>query len=298
MYEELVKQFGRRACRDEPMSRHTSFRIGGPADLLVDVENRDELRDVLRYAQDGGLALHVIGRGANVLVRDAGIRGVVVRLAGEFRNVSWEEAAGRAKPGGGALLSTLVAESSRRGFGNFCWAAGIPGTIGGAVTSNAGAWGHSTGEFVEALGVMTHDGREVTLVKGQVTFGYRQTLLAVQGIITDVALRLERTPGGEDDPRRSSAEYLARKRETQPLEVPSAGSVFKNPPQGAAGELIDRAGCKGMQQGGAAVSAKHANFIVNNGGATATDVLKLIERVVERVKTRFGVELELEIRVL
>jgi len=298
MYEELVKQFGARARRDEPMSRHTTFRIGGPADLLVDVETPDELRHVLSYAVDQGVGIHVIGRGANVLVSDSGIRGVVLRLAGDFRRIVFDEDKGTANAGSGATLSTLLADSTKGGWSSFAWAVGIPGTLGGAVACNAGAWGRAIGEFVEALHVMTREGEERVLLKEEVTFDCRRSSLTPSEIITEVSLRLERAAGDEQDLRDLTAGYLARKRKTQPLDLPSAGSVFKNTPHGPAGQLIDRAGCKGMREGDAVVSPKHANFIVNEGKATAADVLRLIERVSERMKAESGVDLELEIRLL
>jgi UDP-N-acetylmuramate dehydrogenase len=298
MYEELMLQFGKRARLGEPMSRHTTFRIGGPVDLLVDVESEVEVQRVVRYAEDHRLSLRVIGRGANLLVSDAGVRGIIVRLVGDFRRMFWDEETGVASVGAGTLVSTLLAESCKRGYDSLCWAAGIPGTVGGAVACNAGAWGHAMGEFVEALRMVTREGDETKLRRDEMVFGYRVSSVGSPGVIMDVTLRFNKARGDEIEARRQIAENLARKRETQPLDLPSAGSIFKNPPQGPAGQLIDRAGCKGMREGDAVVSPKHANFIVNEGKATATDVVRLIERVRERVKAQFGVELELEIGIL
>jgi UDP-N-acetylmuramate dehydrogenase len=280
------------------MSRHTTFRIGGPANLLVDVGSRDELLCVLRHVQEHGLALHVIGRGANLLVSDAGVRGVVLRLAGDFKQASWDEKRNIAKVGAGVALATLVTDSARRGYDSFCWAVGIPGTIGGAVCCNAGAWGHAMGKFVEAVHVMTPGGEEKVLAKDEVTFEYRRSSIGSSDIILDATVKLERAADGTRETVDVIAENLRRKRETQPLDLPSAGSIFKNPPECPAGQLIDHAGCKGMREGDAVVSPKHANFIVNEGKATATDVMRLIERVRERVKGQFGVELELEIGIV
>lgn len=281
------------------MSRHTTFGIGGPADLLVDVENRAELDTVLRLARTENLPLHVIGRGANVLVSDDGIRGVVLRLAGQFRDLEFDETARTVRAGAGVALARLVDESAARGYFDFCWAAGIPGTVGGALVCNAGSWGHAIGEFVEEVNLVTRDGKDLTLSGDVVSFGYRGSSLPVRdGIVVAVTLTLGRVGAEGPDPDRLKAEYLAEKRAKQPLDVPSAGSVFKNPQPESAGSLIDRAGCKGLRRGGAVVSTKHANFIVNAGGASAADVLKLVETVRARVKARFDVDLELELHVI
>jgi len=299
MYDELMKTFGPRARFHEPMSVHTTFRIGGPADVLVDVVSRDELRTVLEFAREHGVPLHVIGRGANVLVGDDGIRGIVVRLAGEFEGLRFADAPPTASAGAGVPLGALVDETSSRGFANFCWAAGIPGTVGGAVFGNAGSWDRSMGEFVEEVSVMTPDGKEQVLPKSTVRFEYRRAFFPLdRPIVTSVLLRLEEPGATGPPPNRLKATYLARKRGAQPLDLPSAGSVFRNPEGHPAGDLIERAGCKRLHVGDAVVSTKHANFIVNTGGATAADVMSLIAAVQKRVRTRFGVDLELELRVL
>jgi len=299
MDDEWTTRFGARLRRNEPMSRHTTFGIGGPADVLVDVETPAELRDVLRHARETGVPVHVIGRGANVLVSDEGIRGIVLRLTGGFRTLDFDVASSTVEAGAGVPLGLLVDESCRRGFFDFCWAVGIPGTVGGAVVCNAGSWGHAIGRFVDEIRLVTPDGQDVILDGDVVDFGYRGTTMAVAGaVVTGVRLGLGRLASEGHDAGRLKAKYLSEKRRTQPLDVPSAGSVFKNPQGEAAGALIDRAGCKGLRAGGAVVSEKHANFIVNESGATATDVLELVEVVRERVGDRFGVELTLELRLL
>lgn len=299
MLDELADKLGEHVRLDEPMSLHTTFGIGGPADALVDVETPGELETVLHFARERGCAVHVVGRGANVLVSDDGIRGIVVRLRGEFRALEFDDKADTVQAGAGVPLGVLVDESGRRGFFGFCWAAGIPGTVGGALVSNAGSHGHAMGEFVEDVTVVNRDGGHVILPGNVVCFKYRRAVLPVEdAIVAGVTLRLGGVDSDEPDPERLRAKYLARKRATQPLDVPSAGSVFRNPEGVAAGALIDRAGCKGLRKGGAAVSEKHANFIVNDRGATAADVLGLIEMVRERVRAQSGVELELELRRL
>jgi len=299
MIEELIEQFGRRAKPDEPMSRHTTFRIGGPADLLLDVETRDELRTVLDDAREHERVVTVIGRGANVLVRDGGIRGIVLRLTGDFREIAFAADGRTVEVGAGTSLGRLVAETVKSGLDGFAWAAGIPGTVGGAVLMNAGSWGHAMSEFVQTLNVMTRDGNEVTFGAEEVVFGYRSARLPVgEAIVCGVTLRLESIETGGKDAPALKAEYLAQKLRTQPLKVASAGCVFKNPPGTSAGELIDRAGLKGTRVGGAVVADMHANYIVNDGNATAADVLELIDRIRDRVKQAFDVELTLELRIL
>ena len=355
MFQELTARFGSRAKRDEPLSQHTTFRIGGPADALVDVESLDELRFLLDLARKKDVPLRLLGGGSNLLVREAGVRGIVVRLRGEFLNVAHppsgeavasydvahppsgaavsapsaqpEAATLHSHPGAGVLhyagagapLSAVCSEAVRRGFNNFCWTAGIPGTLGGAILGNAGAWGHNVGEFVESLRVMTRRGEEKTLRcfspsplgacpealreregRGEgVAFGYRRTVLPESGlIILGATLRLANVDAPHADAREVIRDYVERKRRTQPLEHPSAGSVFKNPaPEKPAGLLIDQAGCKGLRVEGACVSPKHANFIVNDRHAAAADVMHLIEQVRAAVKARSGVDLELEIQV-
>ncbi len=198
--------------------------------------------------------------------------------------------------GAAAPLSAVCAEAVKRGFNNFCWTAGIPGTLGGAILGNAGAWGHDVGEFVESVDVMTGKGEVRTISP---VFEYRRTTLpAPDLIILGATLRLANTDAPTADMREVIRDYVERKRRTQPLEHPSAGSIFKNPaPDKPAGLLIDRAGCKGLRVEGACVSPKHANFIVNDRHATGTDVTQLIEQVRARVREHAGIDLELEIQI-
>jgi UDP-N-acetylmuramate dehydrogenase len=297
---ELIERFGRRARPAEPMSGHTTFRIGGPAELLIDVETHEELRNLLVLAHERGKPLTVIGRGANVLVRDEGIPGIVVRLAGVFREVAFDNASEMVRVGAGTSLGRLVAQTVERGWNTFAWAAGIPGTVGGALLMNAGSWGESFGTFVGSVEVTDRAGGRHVLEEKDLSFGYRETTLPVKdAIVTGVTLQLiALEAAGEADPGRMKDEYIARKLRTQPLKEPSAGCVFRNPPGQSAGALIDEAGCRGLRVGGAEVSTRHANYLVNAGGATATDVLALLEKVRERVREHAGVTLELELRVI
>ena len=299
MRPELRDKFGARVRFDEPMSKHTTFRVGGPADALVDVETADELRFALDLARRKGVEVRLLGGGSNVLVRDAGVRGIVVRLAGDFHGVGFDDKTNTLCAGAGAPLSAICAEAVKRGFNNFCWTAGIPGTVGGAILGNAGAWGHDVGEFAESITVMTRAGEKRVLAKGDLRFEYRSASLSGPGLILlNATLRLAKLDAPETDAKELMRDYVERKRRTQPLEHPSAGSVFKNPaPDKPAGLLIDRAGCKGLRVEGACVSPKHANFIVNDRRACATDVTQLIDLVRARVKESAGVSLDLEIQV-
>ncbi len=327
MRSELLKKLGSRVKLDEPLAKHTTFHLGGPADAFVEVENPDELRFVLDLARRGEAKLYLIGGGSNLLVRDAGVRGIVVKLTGQFRSLSYvtqppsagvssvdvahpssgaavsSSAQARAPmsheaiyAGAGAVLSDLSDESIRRGFNNFCWAGGIPGTLGGAILGNAGAWGHDIGEFVVGVSVMTRSG-EVKDIRP--VFDYRRTTMPEPGlIILGATLRLAIIDAPIADAKLLCRDYIERKRRTQPLDHPSAGSVFKNPaPDKPAALLIDRAGLKGLRVEGACVSPKHANFIVNDRHASATDVVQLIEQVRAAVKAQSGVDLDLEIQV-
>jgi len=305
------------------MSSHTSFRIGGPADLLVTAHDVDELLAVLGCCRRENVPLLVLGRGTNLLVRDGGIRGAVLRLAGGFTELSFDGETVRA--GAAVSVSSLAREAGRRGLTGLEFAIGIPGTVGGAIVMNAGAYGsemRNVVEWVEAVVPGTpldamptgdrpardhppdcaaRDGggqdRVIRAPSDRLDFGYRTSRPGREGwIVTAAGLRL-----ATGDPARIAAlekDYTARRRARQPLDFPSAGSVFKRPEGHYAGPLIQDAGCKGLRVGGAEVSTLHANFIVNRGGATAADVLALIEEVRRRVRDRCGMWLETEIRVV
>lgn len=282
--------------RDEPMSRHTSFRIGGPADLFVAPEDRPSLGLVLHRAAESGLSVYVIGAGSNLLVHDEGVRGVVLSLAG-LKQVSWEEHGDRAtlRADAGVSLALLVSQSAERGWSGLEPLAGIPGTLGGALCMNAGTKAGCIGDVVEEVDVITLDGREVRrLQRNSVNFGYRSSGLD-DVLILGCSLSLARsTP----EQVKAAVDTVRGYRKGQPTGMPNAGSVFKNPPGDFAGRLIEAAGCKGERAGGAMVSERHGNFIVNTGGATAYDVLSLVSRVQHRVFETTGIQLELELKII
>lgn len=266
---------------DEPLSRHTTFRVGGPADVLVEPRDEEDLAGVLRAAAGEGVPLRILGGGANLLVRDEGVRGAVVRLSSLDRRRGSRVQAGRS-------LSRLIRETLREGLGGLETLAGIPGTLGGAVRMNAGGRHGTVGDAVRAVEILTPAGEPRRLSRQDVGFRYRGT--ALDGNVV-VAADLDLRPDPEAPARFAS--ILEEKKRTQPLDRPSAGCIFKNPPGQAAGKLIEECGLKGARAGGARVSPRHANFIVNEGEATASDILRLIDLIRDRVP----VPLELEVQV-
>jgi UDP-N-acetylmuramate dehydrogenase len=277
----------------EPMARHTSFRIGGPADLLVVPQDRTDLKAALAFARSEGLPVHVQGGGSNTLVRDGGIRGMVVLLSAfqELARCRDEVVAGV-----GVRVSRLLAFCSRQGLAGLEVLSGIPGTVGGAVWGNAGAWGGSVADRLARVHLLTATGEELTLAREVIPARYRSSGLPAGSVITQAAFGLS-----PDDPRairRRISGYLVERNLRQPVEFRSAGSIFKNPSGDFAGRLVEAAGVKGTRIGGAMISEKHGNFIVNLGGAQAAHVLALVALAREQVQARMGILLELEIRVV
>lgn len=281
-----------------PLARHTTWRVGGPADLLLVAEDVEQLEGAVSLARTAGVPWRVLGRGSNVLVADEGFRGVVI--LNRSRGVRWQIASDSAivVAASGESLSRLARETAARGWGGLEWAAGIPGTVGGAVVGNAGAFGHEIGERVAWVTVLDPAGRRQRLSAAEVGFGYRQSRLrraSGQEVVLEVALRLERADPGVLVER--IAEQTRWRHAHQPRGA-SAGSVFRNPPGEAAGRLLEAAGLKGRVRGAAQISPSHANFVLNLGGASARDIWQLIQEARHAVRERTGVELELEIELL
>jgi len=293
LYHELTELLPGRVRADEPMKKHTSWRIGGPADIFVEPGSRQELQLVVFYARNRGAALTVIGAGSNFLVSDSGIRGIVVKIGNGLGRVSivGNEIIAEA----GAKLAKVAAMARDAGLGGFEFSAGIPGTVGGAVIMNAGANGSSVSALVQKVMVLSFDGDFCYKSKEDMRFGYRTSILQSEPTIV-VEVNFTCYPREKELIRKEMACYLARRKASQPLRYPNAGSVFKNPPGDSAGRLIEAAGLKGMRVGDAQISTLHANFIINLGSATARDVLTLIDRAREIVNNRFGVELQPEIK--
>lgn len=283
--------------RDARLSALTSFGVGGPADVLAVAGHAGGLAGLLELARDADARVFVMGAGTNVLFEDAGYRGVVLKLGGGFGGVAEDPAEkGRVTAGAAAQWSDLTAFCVAHSLSGLQQTAGIPGTVGGALAGNAGAFGAAVGDRVAEVTGYDREGRERKLRSRDVRFDYRRADFGCELVLTGTTLALAQ--GEREALGREVADVLARRREKQPLEFPSAGSVFKNPQGGKAGRLIDEAGLKGRRVGGAQVSEKHANFIVNTGGAKAGDVVALIELVREEVWRRFSVRLELEVKVV
>ncbi|MDQ7819791.1 MAG: UDP-N-acetylmuramate dehydrogenase [Armatimonadota bacterium] len=288
----------RALCRDvrenEPLARHVSFRIGGPADVLAVPRSVRELRAVVRWLFDAGLPFVVLGQGSNVLIADAGIRAVVLKIGKGLDGVAFD--GGRVTAQAGAGLPFLARAAAARGLAGLEFAAGIPASVGGAVVMNAGAHGHAMAEVVRSVRVLQPDGERV-LAAAELAYGYRTSALQRQvGVVVEATLQLRQ--GDPAAVRELTDRWLAQRAATQPLGPPSSGCVFRNPPGDHAGRLIDLAGGKGLQVGGARVSEVHANYILNTGAATAADVLALMRQVSGLVMEKFGVRLEPEIKLV
>lgn len=275
-----------------PLSEYTSFRIGGPADVLVEPADVEDVVRLVKQTHEQKLPLFVLG-GTNLLVRDKGIRGVVVSLA-KLRAIK-EESGSVLYAEGGVGMPTLISHAIRRSLAGLEWAAGIPGTVAGCVVMNAGTRLGEMKDSVKAVRVVRTSGEVLDCPAELISFEYRRASLPV-GIVVGVWLQLR--PGVRADIEKVVKDYLRYRRETQPLTLPSAGCVFKNPANDSAGRVVEAAGLKGISVGDAYVSTKHANFIVNQGRASATDVLALIKKIRAQVARKTGVKLELELKLV
>jgi len=280
---------------DAPMREHTTFEIGGPADCLIKPASMEETQQILRLVKEYDLPLTFVGNGSNMLVSDKGIRGVVVNFADTFNAIQVEGT--KMTVGAGALLKDIAEAAAQHSLAGLEFACGIPGSIGGAVFMNAGAYGGETKSVVKAVRAVNRDGEVKTYGLDELELGYRHSIFQTNGEAI-VEVELELTPGSEEEIRASIADFTQRRESKQPLEMPSAGSTFKRPEGYFAGTLIDQTGLKGLSVGGAQVSTKHAGFVVNKGGATAADVINLIHEVQKRVKEAHGVELQPEVRLI
>lgn len=279
-----------------PMAKFTSFRAGGCADLLVQPQNVKELQDVLQALQEEGCPHMVLGNGSNVLVKDGGYRGVIVKLGSDFDHVTVEGNVIRC--GSGALLSAVAKAAADAGLIGMECLSGIPGSIGGAVFMNAGAYGGEIKDVLRKVSVISQDGAHLSeLDTGSLDLGYRHSILQQTGdIVLEAEFMLQ--PGNETEIKEKMAELKARRNEKQPVNYPSAGSFFKRPEGYFAGKLVQDADLKGVSVGGAEVSQLHSGFLINKGGATATDIIQLMRIVQAAVMERFGVMLEPEVRII
>ena len=296
---------GMEPVKDAPLSKHGYWRVGGPADLMVDVHDEQMLAEVL----DTGLPVTVLGNGSNLLVADEGIRGIVVRLKGNFRALAFRDPKqgpslkdtlsspmGIALVGAGMMNTVLLHKLDALEIGGLGCLAGVPGTIGGAIRMNAGTRLGEIGDKVAFVRVVLPTGATQTLTPEDIDFRYRRATLPEGAIVTRVGLWVSRAI--YDSERADIEEHLGYRKDSQPLDQPSCGSTFKNPEGDAAGRLIDAAGLKGTQIGGARISEKHANFFINTGNATAMDLYTLIKTARDTVRDRFDVVLEPEVHAV
>lgn len=280
----------------EPLARYTTYRIGGPADLLAVPSSEEEVAAVLAKAKEFGVPVTVIGSGSNLLVSDRGVRGVVIRLGRPLGKIEFD--GDRVIAQAGASLPRLAKLAADRGLSGLEWGGGVPGTVGGAVAMNAGAHGGETSRVVKRVHLIGRDGRPFSCSPEEMEFSYRKSGLIrkVRPVVVSAEFQLEE--GDPEEILEQMKAFAARRRRTQPLGMPSSGSVFKNPPGDYAGRLIEAVQLKGARIGGAQISTVHGNFIVNTGGARADDVYRLIRLAQSRVYEEFGVKLELEVELV
>lgn len=296
VYSDLKDILGEdKIMADEPMKKHTSFKVGGPADVLVRPETEEEIKEVFRYIKRENIPHMIIGNGSNLLVRDGGIRGVVVELADNFSGIEVEGNLINVKSG--ALLSRIGNTALKNELKGFEFAAGIPGSFGGAVAMNAGAYGGEIKDIVKSVRLMDEDGNIFELENKDMNFSYRRSIVTEKGYtVISAVIELEK---GEYDDIKAEMDCLREKRVTkQPLNYASAGSTFKRPEGYFAGKLIQDSGLKGLTLRDAQVSEKHSGFVINRGNATAKDLLDLMYIVKATVNAKFGVMLEEEVKIV
>jgi len=289
----LQKLVGNRVRLREPLSKHTSLKIGGPADYFLELKNIEELTNVIEFSQKENLDFFILGEGTDVLFSDEGFSGLVIQLKGEFENFSIESE--QVTAGAGVKLATLVEKLAKRGLAGLEFASGIPGSFGGAIVTNAGTKIGSIGDVTREIKIFS-DGRVKILNREEINFSYRHCELPGKAIILEAKLGLKN--GKKSDIINKIKESLKQRKRNQPVSTLNAGCVFKNPETYEAGKLIETAGLKGARFGDAEVSKKHANFIINCGRAKAKDVYNLIEKIRKDVKEKFDIDLELELKVV
>lgn len=279
----------------EPMSKHTTFRIGGPADYFVLPHSRQEVKELIALCKEEGEPFYIVGNGSNLLVGDKGYRGVIIQL---FKNLAEIEITGnRIKADAGALLARVSKNAMDAGLSGMEFASGIPGTLGGALTMNAGAYGGEMKDILVEADVLTEDGDFLTIPVEEMEMSYRTSVVAKKNY-TVLGAVLELKSGEKEEIQKRMEELKEQRVSKQPLEYPSAGSTFKRPEGYFAGKLIMDAGLRGFTVGGAQVAEKHCGFVINKGNATAMDVCTLMEQVSGKVEEQFGVRLEPEVKML
>lgn len=286
-----------RLLREEPLAAHTSFRIGGPAEVMAFPSSLAELQALLHLSTQEGIRVRLLGAGTNILAPDGGVRGLVIVTSGALTGLSMPDAA-HIEAMSGVTMARLACFARDNGLTGLEFAHGIPGTVGGGLTMNAGAYGGELRQVVRQVRVLVPEEGIRTLSGEEMAFGYRRSLLTQNPEIVALSAVFALTPGDPAAIRQRMQELMQKRKESQPLEWPSAGSTFKRPEGYFAGTLIDQCGLKGLTVGGAQVSEKHAGFVINRGGATCADVKELIRQIQERVFAQAGVRLEPEVRII
>ena len=300
MDQKIIERFsnllGNEKVRiNEPMNRHTTFRIGGPADYFLLPSSSEEVKGILEICKEESLQYFILGNGSNLLVSDEGYRGVIIQIYRNYGGLTVEGTEIRA--GAGVLLSQIAATARNESLTGFEFAGGIPGTLGGAVVMNAGAYGGELKDVLKEAVVMDREGNIFTVPVEKLAMGYRTSLVKTAGyLVLEVVISLKK--GSQEEIRDTMKDLADRRISKQPLEYPSAGSTFKRPEGYFAGKLIMDAGLRGYQVGGAQVSEKHCGFVINKGNATAADVCRLMADVQAKVQEQFGVTLEPEVKFL
>lgn len=293
LYEKLSSSVKADLFLDEPMSKHTTYKIGGPADLLVVPHSAEDLKKVLSEISSAKVPYLIMGNGSNLLVSDQGIKGAVIKICGAMDKIEIDGTTVKAQAG--AYLGKLQNACAEKGLSGLEFFSGVPSTVGGAIAMNAGSWGGTISLFLKNVTALTKNAKVIKLNKTDCGFSYRGSdILKYGSIVLDAEFELKKR-----DPilvQASQKEILRLKSSSQPLTYPSAGCVFKNPGKEAAGQMIEQAGLKGEKLGGAQVSEVHANFIINTGNATAADVMGLIDKIKKAVLDKTGAVLELEIK--
>lgn len=294
-FEDLITQLGPKNVKiDEALNLHTMTRMGGVADIFVTPETEDETAFIVQYAHKHNIPLLLLGNGSNMVVRDGGVRGIVLRLE-NLNKITINGNRVIAESGADIIdVSRAVASETLTGLEFAC---GIPGSIGGAMAMNAGAYGGEIQDVIVQSTVLTQEGEKLVLSKEELELGYRKSIITKKGYYV-LSAEFELSPGNQEEIDAKIADLTFQRESKQPLEYPSAGSVFKRPPGYFAGKLIQDSGLQGKGFGGAEVSTKHAGFIVNKNNATATDYISTIEMVKKTVQENFGVELELEVKIV
>jgi UDP-N-acetylmuramate dehydrogenase len=280
----------------EPLARHTSMKIGGPADYFVEVDGIDALAKALALLRAHKVPVYLLGNGSNVLISDRGVRGAVIHLGGEFKHSEWrdEGATVLAKFGAACAVGRLARQAARKGYAGMEFSEGIPGTVGGALMMNAGAYGSEFEKIVERVEALTANGKPIAWARSELHFTYRDSNLPAGVVVTRVEMRLRKGDASQVGARLN--ELAGKRKSSQPAGFPNSGSMFRNPPGDYAGRLIEAVGLKGQKIGQAQIAERHANFIVNLGGAKAVEVRQLMELARSEVRRQFGIELVAEVK--